>query len=346
MKTSNLNRGLGCLLTALLLAACQGQNPIKSSADLAQDYPNAMRANVSADGPQEPLPPKPDNDQLYCLAMPFVAEVENDQGDLDLTFTEGTSGSYKLNVSSLWGSDDAVKLVDSKGPAGAKITGKNGQYVVSWTPAVGKFDQKPEIFELQFSSPKTEKCNGGPVNLSLVTYHTRQNPTVSFVGLPQTALKFGESAKFQVLVQDPAATDEVTPILTRIFLRRDAITSQNGKVDGSKAVDCKMENPALHKEHGYLFDCSFESSLIKDIKGGSLVDAVFYVEAQSQRNGRTSAPVPGHVNVQFEVVKTVAAPAPTEELEIAGDLPEFGPDKSQAAPKVEVKPVAKKGKKR
>jgi hypothetical protein len=330
----------GALLATLFLCAgligCQGDNTFKRESNPVKDYTSVLNdAQPYVPGQVNKTPPAPDNSQLACYE-PFKVSVERDQGNKLLFFTEEIQGRYVINVRSLidqnlpWD----IKAVDL--PAGSSFrrvskSGNTASFEFVWTPAKGRTtDVDLKVLTLRYISIAESKCQSGPItqSLNLVVKKNDGEPAVSFAGLPDQAIRLGDTFSFQIKITDPAGTAEAAPDLKEIAFNAGATSGERAVLNAKAAVSCG-ETGRFDKS-SWLFDCRFDSAKLNSkqveaaAKQQGVVEAMFTATAYSKRSHRTSAATPAYVRLSSAAAASASTDATSSN---AGD--EFGPTPEQ-----------------
>lgn len=326
---------------ALVLIGCQGQSPFERNENPIKDYPGVVAAANQKYDPNHKVvnPPDPDNSQEACYE-PFGVKVENDQGNLLLSFSEGTESTYTIDIFAHGGNDFSVTPIGL--PQGARFTqisksGASAQFALTWKPPQIRYGQVTNtLISLRFQSTWAQRCGGDireQLNLQVVkasdaptvisapapTKPAQQQvekqaqqvakkaatpPTISFKGFPQKQIKFGDSFKFRIEINDPNSSPTSGPDLDKPVF--DAQAAGKDVLDASEAIDCKSPGRSLGGKK-WIFSCKFDSNLINNdslkplLYSGKTAEAGFFESAISKREQVRSADTPSpHVRIAFQ----------------------------------------------
>lgn len=308
-QTMNLMKATtAALLSAVILSACQGQNPFKRESNPVRNYPNVDR---SIENKESTVPygvnPKTAMGTPYDCTGSLTITSNSPDGQNVFYFVEDSAASFQVNVLNRLG--DKFELTTSALPDGAEfkllkqLSDNSAIYQLSWTPkAAGR-----ATINLQMRSEAlSARCKGaiGMERLHLLAEKTKGKPTVSVSGLQKT-IEYGQEDSFTVEVTDPQAKDLLPSLNPLVFDASIAKDSELPVIDGSKAADCTA-TPKLNDEGRYQFDCKFLSTALTEgevasLRGsGKSALAVFSVSAQSR--GLSTNVLPVQVKVAFKKV--------------------------------------------
>lgn len=316
-----LNLTTFTLAAAVLLTACQGQNPLKRESNPVRKYPKVSESIRTKTGlvpfnrDQEPPKPAPDNSQTICTA-PIAVSVNGVSGTRLLKFPEDSQTRYEITLINRLGDEFEAKFKSEVIDNGAfrllkKDSTNQATYQIAWNPkrlAPGQFTQVLNS-SIEISSPAlTRNCRGYAfVYLDLLIEKSGQRPTVSVIGLPQTPVVFGPegNADFAIEVDDKTGAN-TAPVLNEIEFKRQASSGERTVINGVKGVDCQQIPQKVEGTSKWKFACKFISSALVEVQ--SLINsnrtatAVFFVSASSGNNQVSSASHQVNIKVKFEKV--------------------------------------------
>lgn len=315
-----LNLTTSTLAAAVLLTACQGQNPFKRESNPVRDYPKVSesirtkKGLVPYDHTQPPPAPPPDNSQAICTA-PFAVSINGTPGTRLLKFTEDSVTRYEITLINRLGDEFQAKFKAEGVDSGIfRLLKKDSQnkatYQITWNPkrlSSGQFTRVINSGIELSSAALTAHCRGyAYVYLDLLVEKSGQRPSINVSGLPQTPVVFGPQGNldFAIEVEDRVGGD-VPPVLNDIEFKRQAI-SGGSVIDGVKAVDCQKIPQAISGSNKWKFNCKFISAALENV--GALINtnkttrAVFFVSAQSGHNQVSSPSHQVNISVKFEKV--------------------------------------------
>ncbi len=314
----NLKIVASAILATGLLTACQGQNPFKRESNPVKNYPHTLQsgnqpytpgqkakkpggASTSNGAPVSPAKP-PCFEPIAVVAEPY-------QGNDLLKFVEEVEGSYDLNVTL---NGKQTNPLETQKPADSQfilIARADNVYTyrLIWKPAKGSgaVAAEPLIIGFEGAVPQGS-CpqSKNRVSFNVVVSKTNDTPSVSFSQM-KGKIKFGEKFEFKVIVDDPAATQNKTPVIKVLFSepRGSAVLNAAAAVINPNCDESKVLSPAKFE-----FICKFDSNLIKGVEKllstGKEAIASFLVEATSTKSGLNSAPTPQKIKVLFEKIET------------------------------------------
>ncbi len=315
---------------ALVLAACQGQNPFKRQSNPVRNYPNVNKSieekkNLVPYGTKFDPVEDADNSQKVC-SFPFSVFVEGGEGDRLMSFTAGAESVYEIKIRNNMARNTDFTVTANPLPAGAKFALKAKDqavavYQLTWkpeSPANGRY-----VLVLKFDSDDLKKTCDNAIateRLNLIVENNKEKPTVEAIGVPQVPVVYNKAndVYFTVVVHDRAGspTAPLAPKLLPAEFRRSAQNAERDVYDGSKLVTCVWNTPMHLGDNKWQFQCRFHISNMDPsselINSGRKITAVFFLTAISDSNKQYSDPIPVHIMVEFKP----AAPASVEGVEI------------------------------
>lgn len=337
------NTSWTCLVIAgaMMLTACNGQNPFKRQSDPAKDYPTVTNPeNVRAYDPnkKDEVVKDPDNTQKTCQ-KPFRVTYLTSSGDIapdTLHFLESKLTRYEIEVINDY--DDEAKIEVLNLPDGAEFVelkrpSKNVvNYQLSWNPRLGSnetekmFDMKLSFKSVNFST----KCPNAiaPIEKDLFVQVTQDRPIVTVSNVPSSAIEIGKKVTLSVDIEDPASNESNPPLIQLVEFDPSSSTGEKVRLDGSNAVICPKAPKSIGPRK-WRMNCRFDTELVTDLVkdpatgniatasgSGRVLEANFVISFLSKRNGKLS--VPASVNVPIWFKKTESADASTS-ANAAGD---------------------------
>lgn len=314
-------------ISALILSAttigCQGHDPMKRESNPLKGYSVAQGPTVRYNPNQKQTPTvDPDNNQYVCFE-PLKVSVKGDRGERLLEFTEDQDSTYEVTVVSLL--DDGNFDVKAQGPSGIqliRLTKKDNVavYKLGWRPGKVKSSKGVDNFtlSLNYLSPLANKRCGSDirVGLNLQVVKTQGVPTITFEGLPQTAINIGDQFDFSIIVDDPASLPQVAPDLQKISFPSSLANGERNVMSAVPAISC--DNLGKHLEGTkFKFHCKFDSkkldiNAVKDL--GTSVDTRFVASGISKRGGKSTGPVTGSITLNLPKKEVVAAEKPADQF--------------------------------
>ena len=339
------------IASAVLLSACNGQNPFKRQSNPIKDYPGLSKDMPESQVPKAP-PQEPQPTQSLCSRI-FNLDIEGKRGSV-LKFTAGKPS--QINVVSRWYPNSPYSLQIDNPPKGMTLSkpsqvskDQNGvglaTWTVSWNPSKKLVSQGSYDTLITFRFVSTDKnlietCGSDFSTdfTALVTTENNQSnlPDVSIEGLPSQPVSFGENLKFKVIVTSLEPKDQPT---LAFGINTDAITGEQVVLSAENAVGCAAK-PTL-KESNWIFNCEMATDRIVDAKSneinkwldsGALAKARFDVVATM--NGEKSNMTPGIVSIQF--AEGIKAPATETQTKTIIPIPKQKPVQATKSDKSDV----------
>lgn len=312
----NLKIVASAILATGLLTACQGQNPFKRESNPVKNYPHTMESGNQPYTPGQKAK-KPgssaNNDGAQVTPVvppcfePISASAEPDHGNLLLKFVEEVEGSYDINVT-LNGTQknplETQKPADSEFILIARADNVY-TYRLIWKPAKGSSTAATEAITIGFEGAVPQgSCpqSKNRVSFNVVVSKTNETPSVSFSDMKEK-IKFGDKFDFKVIVDDPTALQNRTPVIKVRFSEARGSAVLNASAAVTTCDESKVLAPTKFE-----FVCKFDSNLIKGVEKllstGKEALASFQVVATSTKSGVNSAPTPQKIKVLFEKIET------------------------------------------
>lgn len=319
-----LNLTTSTLAAAVLLTACQGQNPFKRESNPVRDYPKVSesirtkKGLVPYDHTQPPPAPPPDNSQAICNGA-FAIRINGNFKDSDLLdFPEDRLTSHEIQITNRFGDDFQLKTKgfpkDAEFRLLKKLAAGSAVYQLSYNPKrlPPGLPSRRHKTELILSSPNiTKLCNGGSGSVLFTLFTEKQGtaPIVSASEIPQTPVVYGGQASFKIKVSDASG---VQPVLNKFFTRDSTTSAGANEIDGSKAMSC-LEVAEPNGTNSWIFNCRFDSNFlaenpaaVKLFNSNKTVKVVALVSASS-RNFPDVISFPHQVTVRVKFEKVIEA---------------------------------------
>lgn len=308
---------------------CQGHSSFKRESNPLKGYSVAQEQGVKyVPGQKPPQPVDPDNNQYVCFE-PLKVSVKGDRGERLMEFVEDIESTYEITVVSLL--DDGNFDVKASGPAGIQLLRLSKKdnvavYKLGWKPGKVKSSKGVDNFTLNLnyiSSLVNKRCGSDiRVVMNLQVVRTQDIPTLTFEGLPQTALNVGDQFDFSIVVNDPASLPQTAPDLKKITFPASLAHGERNVISAVPAISC--ESVGKHIEGTtFKFNCKFETAKL-DIKGfqpsETSAEAQFAAVAISKRGQKSTGPVTGTILLNLpkkEVAPDTQIPfGPTSEEDV------------------------------
>jgi hypothetical protein len=260
---------------ALVLSACNGQNPLKRNSDPTKDYPELNQAVPVSQVPEpKPTPtptPVPEVEQNPCPKI-FDIGFEEARGRL-MKFQPGQQGQIVLVARSYRQGAFNLELTDA--PKGMSLTlAKNegaapnslSYWTVQWTPEqeiVGVNGLWETVIGVKYTNNNVKNARCG--NHASEDFNVQvsedpnavTNPVVSITELPQGKITFGDHFNFKITVSN--ADSKQAPDLSFGF-NSDAFSTST-TIRGDAAAGCSS---AKLVNSQWVFSCDFASDKIAD----------------------------------------------------------------------------------